>query len=528
MDGDMGTVVVASDRRIDTEHTPAVRVLTAPGESHEVSAELREKLCFLESGELLVVTGSQMDQHVLAFRDDLRRRGVAYSVRVCPLNELRSLYAASPLPLGRPAATQEGERRESATQSKVVEIFAGAVREGASDIHFFDEEHETRIRIRVNGLLEDYAPLPAVPHKQGVELRAAIYQSMSDIADPTFKPHQPQDARMKESVVKPIGLYGARIATRPLDKGMMMVCRLLTQRKGGPLSLPALGYLPEQDALVSEMTENKQGIHIFAGATGSGKSTSLESLITRLIKNFHHQLNVLTLENPPEYKIVGARQTPVINDDWVGGIKNAMRLDPDVIMIGEMRDLSSAQSAFQAALTGHGVWTTLHANDPFGILQRLDDLQLDPGLYSDASLVRGLIYQCLVPIVCPHCSVPMAQDRGAHSAEFVRRVERACAENDADLSAVRLIHPQGCDRCRRGLAGRSVVAEVVSPTQRRLDVYRKQGKTAARQTWLREDGGISRAAHVKKLIASGRVDPVLAEALVCRLDYDDILLSDAT
>ncbi len=509
-------------RPTDAELTPPPHALTAQGGQYEVAPELREMLCYLDTGELLVVQGCTMDPYVLAFRDDLRRQGLTPPVRCCSLAEVREHYARSPTAHNRVAGVTDS-RRESATVHKVMEIITGAVRENTSDVHFFDDEDLCRIRIRVNGLLEDFAPLPAVPAHIGLEMRAAIYQGMCDVADSTFKPHQPQDARLKESIVRSIGLYGARVATRPLDKGQMMVCRLLYRKTGEQWTLERLGYLPEQAALISAMTENKHGIHIFSGATGSGKSTSLEVLITRLIRHFKHQLHVLTLENPPEYKIAGARQTPVIGDDWSGGIKNAMRLDPDVIMIGEMRDFTSAQSAFQAALTGHGVWTTLHANDPFAILQRLDDLKLDPGLYSDASLVRGLIYQALVPILCDKCRIPFREQSGRLPSPIADRVRRYC---DAGAS-VYLHNEQGCTdpRCRKGLKGRSVVAEVVSPTQDLLDAFRTKGKAAARAEWLTNQHGITRAAHVTKLIREGLVDPVHGESMVCRLDYDDILLS---
>lgn len=507
-------------RPTEAEPETPPHALTAQGEQYEVTPELREMLCYLDTGDLLVVQGSTMDPYVLAFRDDLRRKGLTPKVRPCSLAEVREHYARSPSTHGK-AISAADERRQGEAQRKVLEVFAGAVRENASDVHFFDEEDLCRIRIRVNGLLEDYAPLPAVPAHIGLEMRAAIYQGMCDIADTTYKPHQPQDARLKESIVRSINLYGARVATRPLDKGQMMVCRLLHRKAGEHWTLERLGYLPEQAALISAMTENKHGIQIFSGATGSGKSTSLEVLITRLIRHFKHQLHVLTLENPPEYKIAGARQTPVIGDDWTGGIKNAMRLDPDVIMIGEMRDFLSAQAAFQAALTGHGVWTTLHANDPFAILQRLDDLKLDPGLYADASLVRGLIYQSLVPILCEHCKVSFREKAAKLPAALAERVRHYC---DGD-EGVYTINEAGCDHCRKGLKGRSVVAEVVSPTQDMLDAFRAKGKAAARAEWLTNHHGITRAAHVTKLIRAGLVDPLHGESMVCRLDYDDILLS---
>lgn len=493
---------------------PQPRALTAAGEIHAVDQTLRDMLCYLDTGVLLVLQGCRMDQYVQAFMEDLRRSGKKYSVKSCSLTELQAVYAHSPTPPPHGRGNVVDLRQESDTQRQVKDIIAHATREGASDIHFIGGESVCRIRIRVNGLLEDYAPLPQVTSAAGMAMRAAIYQGMCDVADETFKPHRPQDARMKESFVREVGLYGARVATRPLDKGQLMVLRLLTRRDES-WTLEQLGYLTEQIQPITRMTENKHGIHIFAGATGSGKSTSLEVLISRVIRHFNHQLHVLTLENPPEYEIRGANQTPVINDDWEGGTKNAMRLDPDVMMIGEMRDLVSAQAAFRAALTGHGVWTTLHANDPFAILQRLDDLGLDAGLYGDASLVRGLIYQCLVPVLCPHCRVPLSKVEATLDAGLKARLGQFCADGE-----IYFRHEAGCGHCRKGLRGRSVIAEVVDPTQEQLDSFRTKGKAAARRAWVTEHHGITRAMHLARLIRQGEVDPRLGENLVCSLDFD--------
>lgn len=495
---------------VGVESVPAPRVLTAPGELHEVPPELRSLLCYLDTGVLMVRKDVLLDQHVLSFVEDLRRDGKDCRKQPCSLADLQRVYEQA-------AASSPGKLRdgkESDTQRRVKDILRHCVAMGASDLHIIGGQNICRIKVRVNGLLEDYAPLPQLPVAAGAELRSSIYTSMCDLADPIYIASKPQDARIGESHVKEIGLYGARVATRPLDKGQLMVLRLLAQRNE-TWTLEQLGYLPEQQALIHEMTQNKHGIQIFAGATGSGKSTSLQVLISMLIRNFNEQLHVLTLENPAEYEIAGANQTPVIGDDWVGGIKNAMRLDPDVIMIGEMRDFSSAQAAFQAALTGHGVWTTLHANDPFAILQRLDDLKLDPGLYGDASLVRGLIYQCLVPVLCKSCRIPLRVIEQGLDKGLRERLAEYCEGGDIFFR-----NEQGCPHCRKGIKGRSVVAEVVDPTQEELDVFRKEGKQACRSHWVKHAGGITRTAHLARLISAGLVDPRLGEKMVSRLDAD--------
>lgn len=192
---------------------------------------------------------------------------------------------------------------------------------------------------------------------------------MCDVSEEDYYENRSQNGRLKSHYLRELGLTGARIGTRVSDDGNVMVLRLL--KRGERKSLEALGYLPEQIELVNGMVRSPLGLNIFSGPTGSGKSTTIEVLVQDLLDYHARKINVLTVEHPPEYRMDGAVQTPLMCDSddhesvaraWANAIAELLRLDPDAIVIGEMRDLDSAAAAFRAAMTGHLVFTTNHAN----------------------------------------------------------------------------------------------------------------------------------------------------------------------
>lgn len=504
---------------------PKARVLTADGGDHNIAADLRDKLAFLSDGRLLVVNGSGFDPHVMAFIDDLNRKGIKFRRSSISLTELRKLYDGAGTAV-RTTSERPSRDEDAQNQEMVMDIITRSVSMDASDVHLIGNDDVCRVRVRVYGLLEDYEVQRGQPiefeETRGKKLRAAIYQGMCDVAQSTWKPLQPQDARMQETIVRRAGLYGARVATRPLDKGQLMVLRLLYSR-GPSFSLDTAGFLPAQIALLRKGVRAKQGLYVLGGETGSGKSTTLQAVMGEIHDYSRGGRHILTLEAPPEYPIRGANQTPVIDDDWSGAIKNAMRLDPDVLMIGETRDLDSAQGTFRAALTGHLVWTTVHANGPFAILQRVADLGMHEGMYADASLVRGLIHQYLVPVLCDDCKVPLTKawpSMGARAdAEALARIKHYCG----GLDGIYVANPRGCsaEKCRHGHKGRVVVARVVDVNQRLMDCFRSEGTAGANRMWLDEYDGISAVDHLVHHIKAGRVDPLIGESMVDTLDAED-------
>ncbi|MEN1478436.1 ATPase, T2SS/T4P/T4SS family, partial [Pseudomonas aeruginosa] len=323
--------------------------------------------------------------------------------------------------------------RATQMQERVVKIIRKATELRASDVHFVVSPAGTgsKIRFRVDGLLKTVEQFRS---QELHELCATIYQSMCDVAEPLFKPQLDQDARMSQTFVEKLNLFGARIATRPRAGGFLMILRLLYDDTGLD-SLEQLGYLPEQNALFDRMMRMPYGINILSGPTGSGKSMTLKVTMEGLDKLHGGSKHILTIEDPPEYRIrgEGINQTPLVYDAtdpdaerqaWAAGIANGMRLDPDYMMIGEVRDLFAAVAAFRGAMTGHGLWSTLHTNSAIGIVQRLKDLGVDPGLLFDPALLTGLINQSLLPKLCPRCKLRFQDHQDQLAPDLVERVRR--------------------------------------------------------------------------------------------------------
>jgi type II secretory ATPase GspE/PulE/Tfp pilus assembly ATPase PilB-like protein len=248
----------------------------------------------------------------------------------------------------------------------------------------------------------------------------------------------------------------------------------------------------------------------------------LQRVLTELIRETDGGSHVITVEDPIEYPIPGAVQTPVVNASgedarataFSAAIANALRLDPDTIMIGEVRDRASAQIALRAAMTGHQVWTTVHANGAVAIVDRLVDLGLPLGMVADETIVSGLISQRLVKVLCSHCKqrfVDVARDFDAQLVERVRRVVGGRLQEVC-------VAGEGCERCRgRGTVGRSVVAEVIRTDAEFFSLLRTQGKAAAGEYWRRSLDGQTVMDHAIEKVASGLVDPRMAERIVGRL-----------
>lgn len=470
------------------------RVVSAAEGPLQVSQTERSLICLLQDGTLVISEAHMVNPHVLAYRERLKAIGHTYTIQYSSPERIRTLY--------KDAGEAASVVNKTVIQQEIVNMLRDATELRASDIHIVNRPDESLLRFRIHGVLEDYRRL--LP-QQGEAYSATIYQSMLDVAgDPYFKKNQAQDGRLKEEFVSSINLFGARVATRPTERGHLMVMRLLYNTMGH-VGLEDLGYLPEHIEMISALCRNKTGINILSGATGSGKSLSLKCALELVIQTFSESIHVLTIEDPPEYTIQGAVQTPVLSGDWAGAISNAMRLDPDVIQIGELRDLESATAGFRAAITGHGVWTTLHANDNVSSLERLRDLGMDVGLITDPALVTSLMNQSLVRTLCKDCSVPYSEQVDELDPQDRSRVEAAC-----EVDKVRMRGP-GCNNCRNGIKGRSLVAEIIMPNLDFMDVFRKDGKNAARAYWLDEMGGITKTDHVLRRVHEGIVDPLTAE-----------------
>ncbi|NID04711.1 Flp pilus assembly complex ATPase component TadA [Luteibacter jiangsuensis] len=491
------------------------RILSTEKGALEVEEDNRGLMCLVEIPRqpgrciLAVSSSHRLDPHVLSYHETARRHGFECEVITCGMRNVLDLYR-----LGK-GRQRQSVGSESEAQRYIVDLIREATAMRASDLHIVARHDYCEIRCRIDGYLR---PVEQLRPDEGLRICATIYQSMCDVAEPTFKPMQAQRARMKDEFLSECGLSGARINTRPLDRGMMMVLRLLyADSPGAAPKLADLGYLPEQCEAIEELMEHRTGVVLLSGPTGSGKSTTLKVVMQKLMAE-HTGIHLLTLEDPPEYEIEGANQSPVsgergssagVEQEWANAIADAMRLDPDVIMVGEVRDAVTAKMAFRAAMTGHLIWTTIHANDALAILPRLEDEGVMQSLLTDSSLVIGLVNQSLVQRLCNECSIPLKGNEELLGERLMKRLTRYC-----DLDGVRL-QGDGCERCKQqGTAGRTVVAEVIRTSPGLMQAYIRGHHLEATRHWIQEGGGIGKADALIRKINQGIVDPRAGERIV--------------
>jgi general secretion pathway protein E len=413
-------------------------------------------------------------------------------------------------------------------QRDAIELFREAVRYGASDIHIRVSKDRCVVLRRVNDELEIARQEPA---SWGNALCSAIYHSLADVSDPTFEPSARQDARIANKKALPERLEGIRIATTPSVDGYIMVLRLLYDATGATTDLIPLGLEKSQAETVQIIKRRPTGINLISGPTGSGKSTTLQRILMKLIEETKGRKHIITVEDPPEYPIPGAVQTPVTNAQteelrslaFQDAIKGAMRVDPDVIMIGEMRDTPSARLAVQAALTGHQVWATVHANGAFYVPDRLIDLAVPKDLIMDPTIVSGLMGQRLMKTMCRHCRQPLRNvfDRYRESIhgfdETLERMNSVLQMNPMEI----FVTGDGCAECREtGTSGRTVIAEVVLTDYTLMDLLRKGRTHDAIEYWRRERGGFTMREHAILKVRAGIIDPFVAEDSFGDLDSD--------
>lgn len=419
-------------------------------------------------------------------------------------------------------------RSQSDMEREATDLFQSAVSKDASDIHVrVSNNGRTQIFFRIHGDLELVAQHPG---SWGQALCMAIYHSLSDVSDATYDESSRQDARIANKRVLPPQLDGIRIATTPMVDGSVMVLRLLYDNAAASDDLCELGFTREQSDQVQHLKKRPTGIIVISGPTGSGKSTTMQRSLKALIRETGGKKHVITVEDPPEYQIPGAVQTPVANASteeersaaFQIAIKGAMRIDPDIMMIGEMRDPPSAKLAITAAMTGHQVWSTLHANGSFHIVTRLINMGVDIGALTDSSILAGLLSQRLLKKLCK-CKKPFLQGWDAYKEsrqspeEDFERIASVVDINRAYLRG------DGCTNCGgTGISGRTVVAEVVVTDNKMMEYLRKLDMAGAAHYWRTELGGMSMVDHAVMKINQGEVDPFETEDKVGMLDEADL------
>src|SRR5262245_19384197 len=393
---------------------------------------------------------------------------------------------------------------EASVVKFVNQIIREAIAERATDIHVEPLENDLRIRYRIDGILHEVAVPPQLRVLQSAIISRLKVMSHMDIAERRL----PQDGRINLNTSA--GAIDVRVSTIPTVNGESISLRLLSRSETLAFGLDRLDMSPALVESVKKLLTQPNGIILVTGPTGSGKSTSLYSFLTTINQPTRR---IITVEEPVEYRLPGVSQIdvkPEIGLTFANGLRAILRQDPNIVMVGEIRDFETAEIAIRAAMTGHLVFSTLHTNDAVSGITRLLDMDIEPFLL--ASVVRAFIAQRLVRTICPDC-----RGETSYDVEYLKEIG---APFPRDMKFFKV---QGCDHCRQtGYRGRSAIYEICAVTEplRRLVVRHATGselKTRATldgMLTLRQDGWrrvLQGQTTVEEVVRVTQADEALAE-----------------
>lgn len=392
----------------------------------------------------------------------------------------------------------------------------------SSDIHIEKRSTQATVRMRVFGRVQVVSD--SWDPEYVMRFARAMYTlADEDSKDTSFQP----DGQMAVTRLLPSGIrvkLRVQLSTAYPDDGMDVVIRVLRVGATAKIMSPQeLGYAPDHNAMIEFIENAPSGATFIAGTTGSGKSTSLQTMMLN-IRDSGRGLKLITIEDPPEYVLDGITQIPVVRrkaqdtkeNPFAQAMRATMRMDPDVIMVGEIRDNESAALSVGMVQSGHKVLTTIHADSAFGIVARLSKMGLDAQTLSARGYLNGFMYQKLVPVLCPHCRVEYDTSCALPINGLHDRIKYVASPGDT----IFLESEKGCEHCNfLGVVDRTVCAEIVIPDEKILEHLREDNVPAAYKYWrsLRKGKsassmlGATALEHAVLKMRQGVVSPVDVE-----------------
>ena len=482
------------------------RLLTATGAILELPHDTQSLIAYFTGGEIIISRTHRYDGRVLAFLDLLKRRGRKmrepfYS----DLGLISNIYKSNEMRLGGGARIRQDF--DNQMQKDFVDIIAKAAAQKVSDVHI-EVADQTTIFFRIDGSMQ---PVMEYNSQWGESFVRAAFAS-ADMSNANYAQNEYQSAqkdgrtplRGTKDLYLPTGVLGVRMQFNPIAFGSRyVVMRLLYDNPSEGLKTEQ-EFGPYEQRLLARLRSFPTGLVIVAGPTSSGKSTTLVRNMSMMLRERNYEINMITVENPVEQKIFGARQMPVVNttneeqreEKYVEALAAALRSDPDTLMVGEIRTLAAAQLTVRGALSGHNVWTTLHANSAMAALTRLLDLGIEPFKLKEETLMRGLVSMRLFKKLCPHCREQLSAhpERGAY-----RRVMDAYGD-----IGLRQVYQRGagCEHCNgTGNIGRIKAGEIIITNSEFLRMALAGNTDAAVRYWIEEmDGRTLKEAAVSLML----------------------------
>ena len=492
------------------------RLITVENGPVSVDSETRHMLALFSDGTYIVDEAHKYDGKVLNFVATMKRRKIPVATpKYYSAAEIAAIYAYAERGMGQINISAE-ETSDYQMQIDFLSVISRAAIHKVSDIHVVVAD-STLILFRINGMME--RELEYSKEWGEAFVRAAF--ASADISDANYAKNEFQGAQKLGSTPLrgtngklrlPHNILAIRLQFNPIAFGSQyLVMRLLyaDDNPNGESDLRSLGLGAREIDLFYRLRANATGLKIIAGPTGSGKSTTLQRNMIKLLQEHKGEINVITVEDPPEYPIPGARQMPVTNasteeekdEEFTKALSAALRSDPDVLMVGEIRTLSAASLVFRGALSGHSVWTTLHANSAPAIITRLRDMGVRHYMLEDPEIMKGLVSQRLFRKICPYCRVSIKDKK---SSESYKRLKTALGDFGVENTYMR---GPGCKFCGgKGVIGRMSVPEIILPDAYFLRLMIDGRTKEAIDYWVSElNGRPLRDAAIERML-KGYID----------------------
>ena len=503
------------------------KLLTVTGAEFELPRDTQNLIAYFSGGEIIISRTHRYDGRVMAFMDLLRAKN--RKVRepfYSDLALISNIYKSYENKLGR--VTRSRLDFDNQMQKDFVDIIAKAAAQKVSDVHI-EVADQTTIFFRIDGSMQ---PVMEYNSQWGESFVRAAFAS-SDMSNANYAQNEYQSAqkdghtplRGTKDLYLPSGILGVRMQFNPIAFGSRyVVMRLLYDNPSEGIKTEQ-EFGPYEQKLLARMRSFPTGLVIVAGPTSSGKSTTLVRNMSMMLRERNYEINMITVENPVEQKIFGAHQMPVVNttneeqreEKYVEALAAALRSDPDTLMVGEIRTLAAAQLTVRGALSGHNVWTTLHANSAMAALTRLLDLGIEPFKLKEETLMRGLVSMRLFKKLCPYCREPLANhpERGAY-----KRVMDAY--DKVGLAQV-YQRGDGCPHCNgTGNIGRIKAGEIIITNSEFLQLALAGETDKAVAYWLEEMDGRTLKEAAVSLMLQGIISIDELERWVGQLDQPGV------
>jgi type II secretory ATPase GspE/PulE/Tfp pilus assembly ATPase PilB-like protein len=482
---------------------------SGPGTSIDLGPGQRKTIAIFKNGIVLVAEGQRHSADAKVVIDKARRLGLRLTeVKELKTNLIEQVYVG----VEPKKASVNWKSLDLDRQKSLARIISEASQLGASDVHIRVLESHTEVKVRVNGRMRELGNEPASDGQEMI--RAAFAVSTGQGASGTDSTFQ-QGAMFQKSGLLPDNVEMLRLQYTPTsDQRGALVMRLKYVGKNTDTDVDSLGYSQQQSIDLKNMRLKTNGMYIFAGKVSSGKTTTLQRCLNAMYLDKKKEISIYAAEDPKELELLGAIQAQITagqsaNDAFKMAMKAALRSDPNVIVLGEIRSEELTSMAVEAAKTGHALWSTVHAGSALGILNRLINLGADREDLKDPRTVGGLIYQRLIGVLCQNCkiSLPTAVKSDQVEEDLALRLVKLTAQNPHEI----FCRGPGCSSCFMGLSGRTVVAETIRPDARLLETYMDSSRIEAERYWIKPkaEGGLGGAPvmhHALVKVGAGIVD----------------------